>query len=193
MDNEKYIADTHQRTGVMLAPDDAEYCASFWSGRTHQEATANLVQLFTNSEITDDALTVLLPKVWKSKADDCQVPVETWRAMFAKIPYTVNAEVSPRPRRRLRLFRGATPEHRYGLSWTRDKKQATYFANHRQDPRRRDATVWVCDVPPDRFLADLGKRSMESEIVCDVRGLDIRELGAEERPSVLRRLVRRLR
>lgn len=71
---------------------------------------------------------------------------------------------SRRPLRRRRLFRGATADRRFGMSWTRDPAVARHFALHRQPNGAEDGQVWVGVFEPAQLLAYL---SDEQEYLVD--------------------------
>lgn len=158
-----------RRAGVHLNSAEFERLMEFVAARTHETAPQQLWQLAQSEQTSPGLLAVLLPDVWRNKLDDCALPLQAWREMFTVVPYTADRALTPRPGRGRWLYRGATAEHRDGLSWTTNHAIALYFATHRQHPGT-SGTVWECFVPPHRMHAYLAD---EHEYIADVRDLPI--------------------
>ena len=75
-----------------------------------------------------------------------------------------------RPLLSRRLFRGATRECRFGMSWTRNRDIAIYFARYRQAPGA-EGQVWVAVFRPSRLLAYIED---EEEYLVNAVGTDVR-------------------
>jgi hypothetical protein len=153
-----HLTDQEIRVACHLYSNDYE-------GLPHQ-----LWQLHEEGALTGDLPSFLIPEVWRLKLDNCAVPVEAWRALFATTRFTSGFAAAERPRRSVRLYRGATPANREGLSWTLNVDIASYFLHHRQ-ALGSQAALWSSSVPPERLLAFIDH---EEEYVADVRGLDVR-------------------
>lgn len=75
----------------------------------------------------------------------------------------------PRPRKPVRLYRGADETNRLGWSWTTDLDIARWFAGRPIWPS--PGQVWTVTVQRSALLARIDGRS-ESEYVLDGRDLD---------------------
>lgn len=137
-----------------------------------------IVARFKAGTLTPGALTFFVPRLWRDRLGDSPVPTDVWRAMFQHAGYTEDMVVSPRPKRTVRAYRGATEANREGISWSLDVGQAKYFARDRQAPGVTTARVWVTNIPPERMLARY-MDGWELEVTADVRGLAIRPLEEE--------------
>ena len=69
-----------------------------------------------------------------------------------------------------RLFRGAVPERRFGMSWTANPAIAEHFARHRQPAGVEYGQVWVAVFTPGGLLAYLHD---EREYLVDADGADV--------------------
>ena len=86
----------------------------------------------------------------------------------------VDGRAAKRPTDPIRLYRGATPDHRDGWSWTDDPRVAADYASGERFGRL-PGRVWTAAVPPDRILCRNTERQ-ENEYVVDTEALDITEL-----------------
>lgn len=125
-------------------------------------AAVDLYARFRAGEVTPDQMVEELPTVWRRRSragplDDAAA----WRAMVDHAGYFVWASgeaVGRRARRPLgsrRLFRGATADRRFGMSWTRNPAIARDFAVNRQPDGVDDGQVWVGVFAPTQLLAYL--------------------------------------
>jgi hypothetical protein len=162
--------------GYRLSAEQVHLVERIFAG-DYDRHSIQLAKLFKEGALDRDTLSYSLPDVWRYKLDNCSLPTELWREMFRASDFTVDGRRARRPRRRVRLFRGATGENRAGLSWTRSLVQANYFATYRQDPDGPLGQVWATVAPPQYLLARLPKKG-EGEYVVDARGLTIRPVDA---------------
>jgi hypothetical protein len=69
------------------------------------------------------------------------------------------------------LYRGATPEHAEGMSWTDDRERAEWFAGRFNGMASGEGRVYEVEATPDMVLARFDRRG-ESEWVLDPEYLD---------------------
>lgn len=167
--------------GITLSPSDLATIGAIYATTPHptgSQRAAAVAAMFEQEGLSSAVLTYLVPPLWRFRDDRCEVPVGSWRALFEGCVYTHDFEVAQRPLRwrPYTLYRGATVENRYGLSWTGDVDQARYFARSRQAPGVR-GSVWQCRVPANRVLARVSAMSWEDEYVCDVRNCTVTRVG----------------
>ena len=125
-----------------------------------------------------------LPRIWRYRSDNDPLGGAAWREMVNHAGYftwgrgRLEGRRARRPWRSRRLFRGAVPELRYGMSWTSNPAVAEHFARCRQSPSRAmDGRVWVGVFEPGRLLAYLRD---EREYLVDAHGVDILEATPRE-------------
>ncbi|MDN5920260.1 MAG: hypothetical protein L0I76_35050 [Pseudonocardia sp.] len=130
--------------------------------RGWDRAAVDLYARYRAGEVAPDQMVEELPPVWRcrSRADPLGDPA-AWRAMVDHAGYFVwaSGEASARRVRRpllaRRLFRGATADRRFGMSWTRNPAIARDFAVNRQPDGVYDGQVWVGVFEPAQLLAYL--------------------------------------
>lgn len=96
---------------------------------------------FQAGEVSPEEMVAVLPRIWRSRSalDPLGDPA-AWRAMVAHAGYftwrsgQLQGRQARRPWRSQRLFRGAVPGRRFGMSWTTDLAIAENFARHRPGP-----------------------------------------------------------
>lgn len=111
-----------------------------------------------------------VPRVWQNQEHPSSVLIrDEWLALFAMAGYTHNFETAVRPNEAMTLYRGATYECRYGLSWSEKKTVAGSFG--------RDH-IWRGHFEPDRLLARITNASsgLELEYVADPTGLTLTDV-----------------
>ena len=135
-----------------------------------RDRPTRLAELHRSGRLSGELATVLVPRVWRNRLDNCPLSPAKWLELFLLSDYTKQYKRAARPRRRPHLYRGATDVNRYGLSWTTNPGQAGYFARSRQAPRKV-GVVWEAWIPPERLLAHVAD---ESEYVVDARELSVR-------------------
>lgn len=146
-----------------------------WGG-----SARSLYARFQAGEVSSGEMLAEFPQIWRSRPDsDPLDSAEAWRAMVEHAGYFTwkSGQAAGRRARRpvwpRRLFRGATPERRFGMSWTRNPAIAEYFARYRQPPGREVGRVWVGVFAPSRLLAYIKD---EREYLVDPVGADIQPL-----------------
>jgi hypothetical protein len=88
-----------------------------------------------------------------------------------------------RPLLAQRPYRGASPDRRNGMSWTRKLAIAEYFARYRQPPDCNDGRVWVSVFAPSLLLAYFKD---EWEYLVDATGADVRPWAPENHGRLIR-------
>lgn len=139
----------------------------------------HLYTRFRSGEISPEEMAAELPPLWRLRSDrDPLNNAAAWRAMvehagyFNWRPGEALRRPACRPRRRHRLFRGATPRRRRGISWTSNPAIARWFADYRQPPGEDgQALVWVAVVSPQQVLGYLHD---EREFLVDATNVDVR-------------------
>jgi hypothetical protein len=124
----------------------------------------------------------LVANAWTEPEWPGQLGLAPWRQMFAAAGFLCDDEecdLHPGGRPHdgpITAYRGAFRAYNRGLSWTTDRGRAEWFAGRGDmaGGRKRTMRLWTVDVPAGRVLAHFGCRG-ESEIVADVRGLQVRE------------------
>lgn len=98
-----------------------------------------------------------------------------WRTLFAANGYSQDGERADKPAASVVLYRGSTPEGRFGMSWTTDLSVARSFADDGLRGRAQ-GQVYTAVVAPTHLLAYIGPRigRDESEYVVDPSGLSDR-------------------
>lgn len=162
--------------GLRLSERDLDQCIRLTQKVPNPYARENeLARIFYEESPSREFLTYWIPACWRYRTESSSLDYGTWLEMLRRCIYTVDFEVADRPNRALTVFRGSTPENRFGLAWTLDISQARYFADRRQGPDcSESALIWVCRVPVERMLARIIRQSWENELVADVRSLEVR-------------------
>jgi hypothetical protein len=166
------------------------------AGNAWDVAAVGLYTRFRAGEVSAEDMAAELPKVWRYRSDRDPLDSDAaWRAMVEHAGYFTwasgqhDGRQAPRPRRARRLFRGAAPSRRFGMSWTANPDIGEYFARFRQPPDVNDGQVWVGVFAPSRRLAYLDD---EREYLVDAAGLDVRPWMSDN-TSLLSRLLARAR
>lgn len=141
-----------------------------WFKHLHSwdDAMPVLAGLHTAGRTSQDLLRASLPTAWQRKQDRHRVPADTVLSMFHLLAgpngFTINGHQAPRPRGKLRLYRGSTVENRFGPSWTVNPSIAEHFARFRQNPGTT-GHIWSTLVPAEKTLAYLPH---EDEYIVDL-------------------------
>lgn len=132
---------------------------------------------FQAGEVSPEEMVAVLPRIWRSRsALDPLGDAAAWRAMAAHAGYFTwrSGQLQGRRARRpwwsQRLFRGAVPGRRWGLSWTADPAIAEHFARYRQPLEDGEGRVWTAVFPRGRLLAYLHD---EREYLVDADGVNV--------------------
>lgn len=141
------------------------------------DAARELYARFRAGVVSSDEMLQELPAIWRLRSDSDPLDSDAaWRAMVEHAGYftwrsgQACGRRSRRPTWPRRLFRGATFERRFGMSWTTKRAIAEYFARYRQTPADEIGQVWVGLFPPGRLLAYIED---EREHLVDAVGVDI--------------------
>jgi hypothetical protein len=120
--------------------------------------------------VTPPTVAAVIGNVWQFSYT-CNLGPDAWVHMFRLGGYTRNCRPAERPPGPLRLYRGAPPEIRCGLSWTPDPQIAEHYAHHQGGfVSSEHGAVWRADLEPERLLACLVTN--EIEYVVDAEGLE---------------------
>lgn len=141
----------------------------------HRDAV-ELYSRFQFGAVTPDEMRAELPSVWRLRPDADPLGSDAaWRAMIDHAGYfkwksgQIGGRRTRRPLRARRLFRGATHDRRFGMSWTRNRAIATHFAHSRQASGAK-GEVWVAVFRPSRLLAHIED---EEEYLVNAVGVDV--------------------
>ncbi len=148
------------------------------SGRNHGPAL--LYAAHTLCVINAAVIGRYVGSVWSSvEFPDRTLEWDEWREFFNIAGYRVDGIKAEPPTQPIRLYRAATPAHRYGHSWTEDIAVARTFLT----VGARDIfnpTLWSAEVEPWRLLARIvDERPGESQYVVDTEDLNLVEVSAE--------------
>lgn len=167
------------------------------AGDGRDEAAVALYARFRAGEVSREEMVAVLPSLWRyrSRADPLD-DVAAWRAMVEHAGYFVwnparygndSGRWARRPVRARRLFRGATPAGRFGMSWTAEPGIARHFAEQRQRPDATGGQVWTGVFAPSRLLAYLHD---EREYLLDADGAEVTRWSADDAGLWLRLRLR---
>ena len=141
------------------------------------EAAVDLYARFRAGQLTREDMAAQLPPIWRSRERlDPLGSAAAWRDMVDYAGYftwrsgTPHGQRARRPWRRCRLYRGASTENRFGMSWTTNLAVARHFADHRQAPGAH-GHVWVATFAPGQLLGYLHD---EHEYLVNTTGATIR-------------------
>ncbi|ANY08207.1 hypothetical protein AFB00_20160 [Pseudonocardia sp. HH130630-07] len=140
-------------------------------------AAVELYTRFRAGEVTPDQMMAEFPPLWRCRSRvDPLDSAAAWRSMVDHAGYFVWASGDPSARRARRplgarrLFRGATAERRFGMSWTTKPAIARDFALNRQPDGVHHGQVWVGMFASAQLLAYLGD---EREYLVAAAGADV--------------------
>jgi hypothetical protein len=119
---------------------------------------------------------------------------DVWVYFLSKYRHLAGPTMAlPRSKGKLKVYRGAFPEHSNGLSWTTNRDVAVWFSR-RMSAIRDGAKVYTTTVSRDDVVADLRRTNPgESEILINPNDLKIREVPLSDtaiRSSLDRWLLR---
>lgn len=141
-------------------------------GRNHGPAL--LFDIYYSGRLSKKDLALVIGHVWSDAEYPARAfdPSEMWLDLFEDAGYTVDNKPAERPTTALRLYRGATMEHKAGWSWTDDLTVAQRFAGGLVG--RTPGRVWTALAQPVDLLARLNGRE-ENEYVVNPSDLTIEE------------------
>jgi len=141
-------------------------------------APALLFALVDAGKIDREDLAVLLAEVWAMvEFPERAVRRDRWLALFQEAGFVSDPPGLVRPSQSMALYRGCPTRRRRGLAWTTDLEKARWYADrHANVFRLGRANVFAVELPPERVLALINGRK-ESDVIADVDGLALRELG----------------
>jgi hypothetical protein len=122
--------------------------------------------------IDEEALASVIGGVWSgAEFPELALGFETWESLFAEAMYPG----APRwPKKTIRLWRGAPESRARGMSWTRDRELAEWFAR-RFEAIREPGFVWTAKAGSKDILCVINDEDgrNESEYVLDPTELTI--------------------
>lgn len=146
-----------------------------------------LSELDTSAGLAPDVLRPLVGAAWKlATVPELLLESARWVMLFLKAGYSVDGVSAPVPAGPLRLWRGALPDYRWGMSWSDDLSVAERFAT-RVAPMYSPGElgrVWTAVARPSQLLAftstfdPFGAQQLEREYVVDTAALVVTEWGA---------------
>jgi hypothetical protein len=130
---------------------------------------------------TDEATAQLVETCWNIPEWPSQLGKNRWLKLWKRAGKVCNRDCAEygeigcavAPEIEITLWRGASPKHKRGLSWTGDRSRAVWFASRFSSIF--ESKVYEVKVPARRILAHLTDRG-ENEYVVNVAGLDVREV-----------------
>ncbi|WP_431959899.1 hypothetical protein [Mycobacterium sp. smrl_JER01] len=91
---------------------------------------------------------------------------DDWVSLFEEVGYTEDGKPAPRPRNPVTVYRGCSPERRFGMSWTTDIERARWFAQ--RDLGQGAGQLYEATIPPGCLLAYIHEsHRLEAEFVVD--------------------------
>lgn len=139
------------------------------------DGPAILFDAWFGNEIDSGTLAAVIGDVWcAAEYPEQAITDGGWQHMFGVAGYTEDG-VSMAPPSEIRLYRGAPPEFKSGMSWSSDIEVAKKFATgglRGRKPGRLYTTV----AGGDSLLAFISDRQ-EHEYVVDTEGLEIEEVS----------------
>lgn len=161
------------RDNLELIDADTFHSAVVTVGRNGGPAL--LFDMHFSGRMTDAVLAEVIGGVWTGAEFPARSfdPPELWADLFDAAGYTVDGKPAERPTEPLRLYRGATVEHKAGWSWTDDLQVAQRFAGDLLG--RSKGQVWTALIDPADLLARIDDRE-ESEYVVNPECLVIEPL-----------------
>lgn len=123
-------------------------------------------------DLADPTMSGIVAQTWASGepgSASC-IGYDEWRKLFRLNGFTYLGEPAQRPGEPVIVYRGCTPEHRLGMSWSTEVGVARRFATEGISSRSSGA-VYVARVEPDYLLAFIEEGHEEYEWVVDPLGL----------------------
>ncbi|KAA0109956.1 hypothetical protein CIW51_30175 [Mycolicibacterium sp. P9-22] len=123
-------------------------------------------------DLADATMNGVVAGVWasgESGSASC-IGCREWQTLFRLNGFTYLGVPSSRPTEPVRVYRGCTPEHRFGMSWSTEVAVARSFATQGMSSRP-PGVVYVAHVQPEHLLAFIDEGHDEHEWVVDPVGL----------------------
>jgi hypothetical protein len=111
----------------------------------------------------------LLPVVWTmAEWPERHFGAATWIGLFRWVGFVSDDPSIVAPSADMRIYRGSTYDHRFGMAWTTSVERAERFANRSRDFfGLANVEVFVGDAPPSAVLARIVGGRQEAEVVVD--------------------------
>ncbi len=118
-------------------------------------------------EIGDDDLRSLLPGAWKGvEFPQRSLKRSRWSELFAAAGFVSEPPGLDPPSEALELYRGSTPGHARGLSWTTSRKRAEGYAKGWPSTGSRVPAVYVIEALPEAVVAII-QSGKDRDVVVD--------------------------
>lgn len=142
-----------------------EFWDAVWSRPNHDRDNPDLLlTLIEESCLTPAAVRELLADVWTvTEFPGHNGGVDRWRDAFDQAGW-LSDDDSAQPTEPLTLYRGATPEHQYGMSWTADPERARWFAKRFSSPHS-PGYIYRRTFAPREILARFTGRNEDEYVV----------------------------
>lgn len=116
--------------GELQAPDEIVAAFEAWPETLSVYEPELLHWFWQKGRLDKEVLRRVLLDVWRfpDVPTGPWCPATVWPAMFKAAGFL--SDDVPKPTRRLVLYRGCTPKRRRGMSWTRYRHKADYFADY---------------------------------------------------------------
>jgi hypothetical protein len=129
------------------------------------DAPRVLWEWWRSGSLDDDQLAYRVSETWRgAEFPELVLGRRPWLILFRAGGYFSDAGEDA-PTEALRLYRAAPPRYARGMSWTRDRDRARWFAE-RWGLTGRPAFVYLVDAPPPAVLASIYLRG-EQEVIVD--------------------------
>ncbi|GFM20412.1 MULTISPECIES: hypothetical protein [Mycobacteriaceae] len=123
-------------------------------------------------DLADPTMNGIVAAAWASGepgSESC-IGYREWQKLFRLNGFTYLGAPSSRPTEPVSVYRGCTPEHRFGMSWSIEMAVARSFATEGMSSRP-PGVVYVAHVHPEHLLAFIEEGHDEHEWVVDPAGL----------------------
>lgn len=134
--------------------------------------------------LADPSMSGIVAQAWASGepgSASC-IGSDEWLKLFRLNGFTHLGEPAQRPSEPVTVYRGCTPEHRLGMSWSTEVLVARRFANQGMSSRPH-GVVYVARVDPNYLLAFIEEGHEEYEWVVDPAGLNDTNVRRLDRSS----------
>lgn len=114
-------------------------------------------------DLADPTMSGIVAQAWASGepgSASC-IGYDRWRELFLLNGFTYLGQPARRPREPVTVYRGCSPEHRFGMAWSTEVRVARRFATEGMSGRSPHGMVYVACVEPDYLLA-LSRKVMRS-------------------------------
>lgn len=163
------VEPAESRSAEELELADRWYDMTRPAGRN--EFPAILFQRHAEGDLDDpDLLAYALESAWTLAEFPGRWFGEVFTDLFRRVGYLHDHHRAPErcPKHPVTLWRAATPEHKYGMSWTDDRAVAERFLQLRQYLSLPRPRLYRLEARPSQLLARFDSGRREAEYVVDV-------------------------